>query len=61
MKIDGNTPITLTVNLDMVNTVITSLGTQPFDRVAPVINTIQQQAAQQINALQAPPADGKTE
>ena len=53
MKIDGNTPVSITLNLDMLNTVITSLGTQPYDRVAPVINTLQQQATQQLNAMQA--------
>jgi hypothetical protein len=52
MKIDGNTTVNVTLNLDMLNTVITSLGTQPYDRVAAVISTLQKQATQQVNAMQ---------
>lgn len=67
MKIDGNTPVTVTLNLEQINNVLTSLGTQPYDRVAATVNSIQKQVAEQINALQTPPgapvppADGKTE
>jgi hypothetical protein len=56
MKIDGNTPVNVTLNLEQLNVVLTSLGTQPYDRVAPIVASVQQQVTQQINALQAPPA-----
>lgn len=55
MKVDGNTPVTVSLNLEQINNVLTSLGTQPYDRVAATITSIQQQVTQQLNALQAPP------
>lgn len=55
MKIDGNTPVNVTLNLEQLNVVLTSMGTQPYDRVAPIVASIQQQVTTQINALQAPP------
>ena len=56
MPIDGNTPITLTLNLEMAQTIMTALGSQPYDKVANLVNIIQQQASQQIQAAQAPVA-----
>lgn len=56
MKIDGNTPVNVTLNLEQLNVVLTSLGSQPYDRVAPIVTSIQQQVTTQINALQTPPA-----
>lgn len=56
MPIDGNTPITLTLNLEMAQTIMTALGSQPYDKVANLVNIIQQQASQQIQAAQAPAA-----
>ena len=55
MQIDGNTPITLTINLEMAQTVLTALGSQPYDRVANLVNIIQQQATSQIEAAKAAP------
>lgn len=52
MKIDGNTPVNVLLNLEQVNTIVTSLGVQPYDRVASVINAIQVQVSQQVNAMQ---------
>lgn len=52
MKIDGNTPISLTVNLEMVQVILGSLGTQPYDRVANLVTILQQQTATQIQNLQ---------
>jgi hypothetical protein len=54
MKVDGNTPVTVALNLEQINNVLTSLGTQPYDRVAATITSIQQQVTQQLNALQPP-------
>lgn len=53
MKIDGNTPIALTLSLDQVNAVLASLGNQPYDKVAGIIMAIQRQATAQIGAMQA--------
>lgn len=47
--------ITLTMPLDSVSTVLGALGTQPFDRVAPLIDQIKQQANVQIQAAQSAP------
>jgi hypothetical protein len=54
MPIDGNTPINLTVSLDAANTILASLGAQPYDKVAGIISLIQQQATPQVQAAQAP-------
>jgi hypothetical protein len=54
MQIDGNTTITFNVTVDQANVLLAALGTQPYDRVAPIIGTIQQQAqAQLAQAAQA--------
>lgn len=54
MQINGNTPITLTLSVDAVNGILGALSTQPYERVVGTINTIQQQANQQVQALQKP-------
>lgn len=55
MKIDGNTPVSLNLPLESVHTILTALGTQPYDKVAGMVANIQQQTATQLQALQAPP------
>jgi hypothetical protein len=53
MPIDGNTPINLTVSLDSANVILASLSAQ-YEKVAGIIGSIQQQAAPQVQAAQAP-------
>jgi hypothetical protein len=53
MQLDGNTPITLTLNVDATNVILGSLSAQPYDKVANLIAAIQQQAAGQLQAAQA--------
>lgn len=57
MKIDGNTPISLNLNLEAVHSIITSLGSQPYDKVAGVIANIQSQTAEQLRSLQSNKTD----
>jgi hypothetical protein len=51
MKIEGSTPVKLEVTLENVTHILNALGTQPYDKVAGVIASIQSQTAQQIRAL----------
>lgn len=53
MKIDGNTPISLNLNLESVHAILTALGSQPYDKVAGTVAMIQEQSAEQIRAAQA--------
>jgi hypothetical protein len=48
MQPDANTPLILTLNLEMVNTVIGALSVQPYEKVAGIIAAIQQQAISQL-------------
>lgn len=48
MKLDGNTQIQITLSVDMTNIVLAALSTQPYERVAGIITTIQSQAASQL-------------
>lgn len=48
MEIDSNTPITLTLNVEMTNIILAALSTQPYERVFGIIKTVQQQAAVQL-------------
>ena len=54
MPIDGNTPISMTVTLDSANVILASLSAQPYEKVAGIIDSIQRQAAPQVQAAQAP-------
>lgn len=54
MQIDGKTTISLSVTLDSTNVILAALSAQPYERVAGLITTIQQQAAAQITAAQQP-------
>lgn len=42
--------IKLEFNVDQVNIILASLGKQPFEAVAPLINEIQKQATPQLQA-----------
>lgn len=57
MKIDGNTQISLNLNLEAVHSIITSLGSQPYDKVAGVIANIQSQTAEQLRSFQSNKTD----
>lgn len=52
MNSDANTPIKLTLSFEMTNVVLAALSTQPYERVAGIIATIQQQATPQISVAQ---------
>lgn len=51
MKPDGNTIITLQLTIDTANIILGALGSQSFDRVAPVVALIREQAGEQIAAM----------
>lgn len=57
MKISGNTPISLNLNLESVHAILTALGSQPYDKVAGTVAMIQQQSADQIRAAQSNETD----
>lgn len=65
MQIDGNMSVTLSLTVDQANVILSSLGTQPFDKVVNIITLIQQQASNQIvaaqQAAQAPAASDAPE
>lgn len=44
--------LTFVLTLDQTNTILAALGKQPFEAVAPIIDTIRQQAQPQLNAAQ---------
>jgi hypothetical protein len=48
MKLDGNTQIQISISVDMANVVLAALGSQPYERVAAIIASIQNQAAKQL-------------
>lgn len=52
MPVDANTPIVLNLTLETTNVVLGALSALPFERVAGLINAIQQQAAPQVVAAQ---------
>ena len=61
MPIDKNTPLNLTVSLEMADIILASLSAQPYEKVAGIIAAIQQQAAPQIQALQTPAPEASAE
>lgn len=56
MQINPQTPITLNLNVEAANVILGALSAQPYDKVAGLIAAIQQQAAPQIQAMEAAPA-----
>ena len=44
--------LTFNLTLDQTNVILAALGKQPFETVAPVIDTIRQQAQPQLNAAE---------
>lgn len=53
MQIHPQTPIALNLTVETVNTVLGALSAQPYDKVAALIASIQQQAAPQVQPAQA--------
>lgn len=56
MPVDANTPIVLNLTLETTNVVLGALSALPYEKVAGLINMIQQQAAPQVVAAQSPVA-----
>lgn len=52
MQIDGNKNLVINMSLDMTNVVLKALSAQPYEQVAGIIASIQQQASIQLQ----PPA-----
>lgn len=61
MQIDSNTPITLQINVEMTNIILAALSSQPYERVAGIIQNIQQQAAVQLAPAPQPTEGAKSE
>jgi hypothetical protein len=51
MALDGNTMISLVINLDKTNIILSALGSQPYDQVSKLITDIQEQATTQLRQL----------
>ena len=56
MKLDGNTIISLDLSVDMTNIILGALSSQPYERVAGIITSIQTQAAKQLVVPSEAPA-----
>lgn len=56
MKLDGNTIISLDLSVDMTNIILGALSSQPYERVAGIITSIQAQAAKQLVVPSEAPA-----
>lgn len=54
MPLDGNTNIVLNLTLETTNVVLGALSALPYERVAGLIASIQQQASPQVAAAQMP-------
>jgi hypothetical protein len=50
MAFNPNTPLNLVLSVESVNTVLQALSAKPYEQVAGIINSIQQQAASQLEA-----------
>jgi hypothetical protein len=50
MPLDGNTPIVLNLTFETTNVVLGALSALPYERVAGLIASIQQQASPQVAA-----------
>jgi hypothetical protein len=44
--------LTFTLTLDQTNVILAALGKQPFETVAPIVDTLRQQAQPQLNAAE---------
>ena len=53
MQINPQTPIVLNLNVEATNVILGALSAQPYDKVAGLIAAIQQQAATQIQPVEA--------
>lgn len=52
MQIDSNKNLVLNLTLDATNMVLKSLSAQPYEHVAGIISSIQQQASVQLQPVQ---------
>lgn len=57
MQLNPQTPITLTLNVEATNIVLSALSAQPYEKVAGLIAAIQQQAAPQVQSAEAQVSD----
>lgn len=57
MQLDGNKNLVINVSLDMTNMILKALSAQPYEQVAGIIASIQQQASIQLQ----PPAPAAAE
>jgi hypothetical protein len=58
MATQNNTVLTLKLTVEEAKVVVGALSTQPFQAVVGIINTIQMQAAEQLNSPQEPTEPG---
>lgn len=52
MQVDGNKNLVINVSLDMTNMILKALSAQPYEHVAGIIASIQQQASTQLQPAQ---------
>lgn len=52
MQIDPNKNLVISVSIDMTNAILKALSAQPYEQVAGIIATIQQQASSQLQPAQ---------
>lgn len=57
MQLNPQTPITLTLNVEATNIVLSALSSQPYEKVAGLIAAIQQQAVPQVQSAEAQVSD----
>ena len=57
------TLLNIQLNVDQINVILSTLGKLPYETIAPLMNSIQYQANQQLAALQSvlaePPIDAE--
>jgi hypothetical protein len=53
-QIDPQTPVTLNINVGIVNGILIALGKLPYEQAAGLIDVIRNQAASQLKAPQQP-------
>lgn len=56
MQLDGNKNLVINVTLDMTNVILKALSAQPYEQVAGIIASIQQQASIQLQPAKEPVA-----
>ena len=61
MQIDRNKTLVINVTLDMTNTILKALSAQPYEQVAGIITSIQQQASSQLKVVEDDVAAGNSQ